>query len=292
VQRKAGLLIGSVYRLRVTGIPMAEGQEVFPTVEIIDRLFTPIGQEHRFSVPVELSEEDLRLALAGKFVTRVIYVEDPRNALPVRDDPKQQTWFEVAPGQDPLAVADEMGRPIAILRLGGRLPDANAGPDPQFFYGCPPYLDYPSEPAPVEVTQPVRQAKTSPKSAEKEAKSAAKPVAKASATPGLKGSPSFPRSSVGTQLEDAPASLVQTRNSKTVGNSFDAGASGNSVPTLERGNEDKASATPGLKASFKFETKTPAKPAVKIIPPPPADLTSNENSPAISGQPAKEGPRS
>ena len=162
--RKAGLLIGSVYRLRVTGIPLAEGQEVFPTIEIIDRLFTPLGQEHRFSIPVELSEEDLKLALAGKFVTRVIYLEDPRNALPVRDDPKQQTWFEVAPGQDPLAVADALGRPVAILRMGGRVPDANAGPDPQFFFGCPPFVDYPNEPAPVEKPQPVRQAKTSSKS--------------------------------------------------------------------------------------------------------------------------------
>ena len=74
-------------------------------------------------MPVELTEEDLKLALAGKFVTRVIYLEDPRNALPVRDDPQEQTWFEAAPGQDPLAVADGLGRPVAILRMGGRLPD-------------------------------------------------------------------------------------------------------------------------------------------------------------------------
>jgi hypothetical protein len=161
--RKAGLLIGSVYRLRVTGIPLAEGQEVFPTIEIIDRLFTPLGQEHRFSIPVELSETDLKLALAGKFVTRVIYLEDPRDALPIRDDPRQQTWFEAAPGQDPLAVADSLGRPVAILRLGGRLPDANAGPDPRFFFGSPPFVDYPASPAAVEKPLPAQTAKSLPK---------------------------------------------------------------------------------------------------------------------------------
>ncbi len=142
--RKAGLLIGGVYRLQVSGIPLAEGREVFPTIEVIDRLFTPLGQENRFSIPVELSDADLKLALAGKFVTRVIYLEDPRDALPVREDPNHQNWFEAAPGQDPLAVADSLGRPVAILRLGGRLPDSGAGPDPQFFFGCPPFVDYPN----------------------------------------------------------------------------------------------------------------------------------------------------
>ncbi|MCC6123809.1 MAG: hypothetical protein IT426_02515 [Pirellulales bacterium] len=171
--RKAGLLIGSVYRLRVTGIPLAEGQEVYPTIEIIDRLFTPLGQEHRFSIPVELSEADLKLALEGKFVTRVIYLEDPRDALPARDDPRHQTWFEAAPGQDPLAVADSLGRPVAILRLGGRLPDASAGPDPRFFYGCPPFVDYPHVAAPLERPTPAPTAKTASKAS---AKSAAKTV--------------------------------------------------------------------------------------------------------------------
>jgi hypothetical protein len=176
--RKAGLLIGSVYRARVTSIPLAEGQEVFPTIEIIDRLFTPIGQEHRFSIPVELSQEDLELALAGKFVTRVIYLEDPRGALPVRDDPNHQSWFEVAPGQDPLAVADAMGRPVAILRLGGRVPDADVGPNSKFFYGCPPFVDYPNEPAPAKISEPMQQAKKPSKPEAKSPKTAAKTVAK------------------------------------------------------------------------------------------------------------------
>lgn len=113
--RKVGLLIGSVYRLRVTGIPLAAGLEVFPTVEIIDRTYPPIGMELRFPIPIELSEKDLRLALEGKFVTRVIYMEDPRNALPARENPQAQEWFETKPGEDPLAVADALGRPVAIF---------------------------------------------------------------------------------------------------------------------------------------------------------------------------------
>ncbi len=135
---RAGMLIGQVYRLRVTNIPMHLGREVFPTVELIDRLYAPHGQQRRFAIPVELTQVDLELAMQGKFVTRVIYLEDPRNALPVRDDPKAQNWFEAGPGRDPLAMADVLGRPVAILRLGARMPQA-AGPDADFLFGCPPY---------------------------------------------------------------------------------------------------------------------------------------------------------
>jgi hypothetical protein len=133
---RVGLLIGSVYRLRVTNIPLSAGQEVFPSIELVDRLYTPVDQQWRFPIPIELSEEDLRLALSGKFVTRVIYLEDPDHALPVKQA-GTQNWFEVAPGGDPLMEADAMGRPVAILRLGGRLP--NDTPDASFFFGCPPY---------------------------------------------------------------------------------------------------------------------------------------------------------
>ncbi len=143
--RKVGMLIGAVYRVRVTGIRLAAGMEVFPTVEIIDRTYAPIGMELRFPIPIELSAEDLRLALEGKFVTRVIYVEDPRNALPARENHQAQEWFEVKPGQDPLAVADALGRPVAILRMGGRLPATSQSPDPSFLFGCPPYVCFPSE---------------------------------------------------------------------------------------------------------------------------------------------------
>jgi hypothetical protein len=144
--RKVGMLIGAVYRLRVTGIRLAEGLEVFPTIEIIDRTYAPVGMELRFPIPIELTQEDLKLALDGKFVTRVVYLEDPLNALPVRANRQSQDWFEATPGQDPLAVADALGRPVAILRMGGRVPDMSESPDPNFFFGCPPYKCFPSEP--------------------------------------------------------------------------------------------------------------------------------------------------
>jgi hypothetical protein len=149
----AGLLIGAVYRLRVTNIPGAEGVEVYPTVEVIDRLYPPIGQEFRFPIPIELAPEELEMAAAGKFITRVIYLEDPDNATPVARNGNEQEYFEVAAGDNPLDVADSLGRPVAILRIGGRVPDAN-GPDDAFLYGSPPLVLWHPRPTQMPQTQP------------------------------------------------------------------------------------------------------------------------------------------
>ncbi len=123
---KAGLLVGGVYRFRVSGIPYQFGREVFPTVEVIDRLYPPGGQEVRFPIVVEISQEDLEFALDGKFVTRVIYLEDPERALAASEEAiGGQNGFDVKPGDNPIEIADTMGRPMAILRMGAWLPINN-----------------------------------------------------------------------------------------------------------------------------------------------------------------------
>jgi hypothetical protein len=135
-----GMLVAAVYRLRITEIPNHVGEEVYPTVEVINRIYPPVGEEFRFPIPIELTQAELELALAGKFVTRVVYLEDPHRALPIAQAREsEQSYFEVRPTDDPLEVADRLGRPVAILRLGGRLPDS-AGPDEKFLYGSPPVL--------------------------------------------------------------------------------------------------------------------------------------------------------
>lgn len=132
-----GLQIGSVYRFRVTRIPLREGAEVFPTVEVIDRLHPPEGLKWRFPIPIQLTAEELAIALDGKMVTRVIYVENPTQALPLKQDKKLQRYFELRADSDALEAADALGRPVAILRIGSRVPN-DGGPDAAFLYGSPP----------------------------------------------------------------------------------------------------------------------------------------------------------
>ena len=141
----AGMLIGQVYRLKVTGIEFHQGEEVFPSVEVIDRLYPPPGQAPRFPIPIELTSEELEMALEGKYVTRVIYIEEPKTALPRREEP-QQRYYEVAPGDDPLHEADRLGRPVAILRMGSRTATPEVV-DGKFVYLNPPYVKY-EEPPP------------------------------------------------------------------------------------------------------------------------------------------------
>ncbi|QDU74702.1 hypothetical protein Pan97_17150 [Bremerella volcania] len=132
-----GCLIGAVYRFRVTQIPFRPGAELFPSVEVIDRTYPPAGMELQFPIPIHITQEELQYALQGKFVTRVIYLENPRTAIPNAYEPGFQPWFEVEPGTDPVVTADSLGRPVAILRLGSRRPTAEDMPG-EFTYQSPP----------------------------------------------------------------------------------------------------------------------------------------------------------
>jgi hypothetical protein len=159
------MLIGQVYRIRVTEIPGERntGLEAFPTIELVNRLYPPPGYEARFPVPVQLGQDDLEIALSGKFVTRVVYLEEPLNALPVAQTYDTQRYYEVHPQDDPLEVADRLGRPMAMVRLGSRQPDSS-GPSPSFLYGAPPWLAIPKPYCtPVESLNPIREGRDIPR---------------------------------------------------------------------------------------------------------------------------------
>jgi len=138
-----GMQMGHVYRLRVGNIPNREGEEVFPTIEVVDRLYPPPGQATRFPIPIELTQDELELALDGHYVTRVIYVEDPKTALPVVQEGTRQRYFDARQKDDPLQMADQLGRPVAILRMGSRTV-ADEGTESAFLYHSPPVLEFPA----------------------------------------------------------------------------------------------------------------------------------------------------
>lgn len=137
------MMVGAVYRFRVTNIPLRPGAELYPTVEVIDRVCAPEGREHRFPIPVVLTEEDLRNALQGALITRVIYVEDSEVAEPIAVAPGDQRTTDVGPTDNALQVADQLGRPVAILRIGSRVPNNLQGDLMSFLYGCPPWIPLP-----------------------------------------------------------------------------------------------------------------------------------------------------
>ena len=146
---QVGLLVGRVYRFQITQIPYYSGAELYPTLEIINRLYPPPGKEEEFPVEIEITQDDLELALSGRLITRVIYLEDPLTALPTRGEDKASLSLTLEPAQNPLTEAQRLGRPMAILRMGNRqyVPDENGS---AFFFGCPPML-WPVMPQPLPV---------------------------------------------------------------------------------------------------------------------------------------------
>jgi hypothetical protein len=115
---RLGLVVGQAYRLRVAGLPGAEGAELFPSVRVLAKLASPPGADRRFPVEIVIDEDDLREAAAGAHVRRVVYA----SCEPDREDILPGSGFDVRPGDDPLAVAATLGDPVAELVIGNRLP--------------------------------------------------------------------------------------------------------------------------------------------------------------------------
>lgn len=126
----AGLLVGATYRVRISDMPEFPGVKLYPTIEVLDRLHPPNGMRYEFPVPVELTGEDIRLALRGHLVTRVVFLEEPRLSAG-NEQTRPMMVRDLDPRTNALAEADRSGRPMVILRLGSR--GAPSEDSPGFF---------------------------------------------------------------------------------------------------------------------------------------------------------------
>ena len=127
-----GVIVGHTYRLRLRNLPELPGVELFPTIEVIGRLHPPNGQEHEYPIPVHIDRKDIDLAINGNLVTRVVYLEQPQFAAPFELDASTRNR-DIEAAANALQEADRFGRPVLVLRLGGRLPSAQG--EPLSFYG-------------------------------------------------------------------------------------------------------------------------------------------------------------
>lgn len=123
-QYSVGMQLGSLYRFRIEGTEVGRKYELYPSVELLDFLHPPKGLETDFPVLVVITESDIRAANAGRLVTKVIYLEDPETALPRTGKKELQPWYDVSASEDPVRTAAGLGRPMAILRIGSRVPTA------------------------------------------------------------------------------------------------------------------------------------------------------------------------
>jgi hypothetical protein len=122
---------GHLYRLRISQMPDYPGVELFPSVELLDRLHPPAGREDEFPIPIIFRAADIQLAATGQMVTRVIYLEQPQ--LAQDPDPLHREIPQSVPATvNALQEADRLGRPMAIIRIGGRRPSPSS---PAEFFG-------------------------------------------------------------------------------------------------------------------------------------------------------------
>src|SRR5690606_24222033 len=112
----------------------------------------------RYPIPINLELDDLLAALSGQLVTRVIYLEDATSALPVATTPESPQALDVAAYQDPLHIADTLGRPVAIVRIGSPTPPSHEALMPQFFFGFPPWVAIPVFDTEQAIDQPASEA--------------------------------------------------------------------------------------------------------------------------------------
>lgn len=121
------VITGHSYRFKISNMPELPGIELFPTIEVIDRLHPPAGEKHNFPIPIHISRADIDAVLKGNLVTHIVYLEQPQFAAPFSLDDSTRTR-RLKPRDNAIEMADRLGRPMIILRIGGRLPSAHGEP--------------------------------------------------------------------------------------------------------------------------------------------------------------------
>jgi uncharacterized repeat protein (TIGR01451 family) len=116
-----GVRPGYLYRMEISHLPRRPGVSFFPTLEVRGSLQLPPHNGARsFPAPLVLTDADIDAVLSGSMVTKVIYLENPCRATPVATRPDQPQEIDLPAVVDPLKEARERGRPMVIVRMGGR----------------------------------------------------------------------------------------------------------------------------------------------------------------------------
>lgn len=117
-----GLRPGYDFRFEMS-LPNNPGKYLYPHVQIRGVLVPRPGMKYMdYPIPLLFTQADIDRALNGVLITKVIYLEDPDKALPIALQPN--TPMEIPDGteQEANKQATELGRLMAIVRLGDRKP--------------------------------------------------------------------------------------------------------------------------------------------------------------------------
>ncbi len=118
---------GAIYRLKLTNIPGRAAVTLYPTLEVAP--VTPRTDAYlaHSPIPVQFTEEDFDQVTSGNFVTKVIYLPDPEFQELALAGVETLVSTRLDPGVDPIVEADRRGSILAIVRIGNKNLELNAG---------------------------------------------------------------------------------------------------------------------------------------------------------------------
>ncbi|CAN5147649.1 hypothetical protein BH11PLA2_BH11PLA2_46270 [soil metagenome] len=120
-----GLRPGYIFRFELSNIGGKADTVLYPEVEVRGTLVLRSSMKLMENYAgIAFTARDLDRAMAGAMITKVIYLEDPEKAVPVKTTMDQP--FEIPEDTEQAAIkaAFENGRIVAVVRLGNRKPTA------------------------------------------------------------------------------------------------------------------------------------------------------------------------
>jgi len=110
---------GYIYRLKITKIPGRPAVTLYPTIEVGPTTPGTDAYLAHNAIPVQFTAEDFdQVVDGGNFVTKVIYLPDPKYQELAVSGVETLVSTRLEPGVDPILEADKRGTILLIVRIG------------------------------------------------------------------------------------------------------------------------------------------------------------------------------
>jgi hypothetical protein len=120
---------GYIYRLKLTNIKGRPGTTLYPTIEVAPTTPATDAYLAHNAIPVQFTAEDFdQVVDGGNFVTKVIYLPDPKYQELAVSGVETLVSTRLEPGIDPILEADKRGTILLIVRLGAIDLEMPSGP--------------------------------------------------------------------------------------------------------------------------------------------------------------------
>ncbi len=120
---------GYIYRLKITNIAGRASAALYPSIEVAPTTPATDAYLAHNAIPVQFTAEDFDQVIdGGNFVTKVIYLPDPKYQELAVSGVETLVSTRLEPGVDPILEADKRGTILLIIRMGAIDLEASSAP--------------------------------------------------------------------------------------------------------------------------------------------------------------------